>query len=55
MTSIHQEVDAGKLDVLEESCNNFKEAGLDLMIFYLPSPHSPDILTPLAELAARVG
>lgn len=55
MTSLHQPVDADKLGELEESCVQFKEAGLDLMLFYLPPPHSPKILGPLAELAQRVG
>jgi F420-dependent oxidoreductase-like protein len=55
MTSIHQSAEMDKLDELEENCKAFKEAGLDLMVFYLPPPHSADVLKPLAELAERVG
>lgn len=55
MTSLHQPVDAENLSELEDSCAQFKEAGLDLMLFYLPPPHSPKILEPLADIAGRVG
>ncbi|TDI60905.1 MAG: LLM class F420-dependent oxidoreductase [Alphaproteobacteria bacterium] len=55
MTSIHQSADMDKLDELEESCRNFKDAGLGLMVFYLPPPHSADVLAPLAAIAERVG
>jgi hypothetical protein len=44
-----------KLDELEESCKNFKDAGLGLMVFYLPPPHSAKVLAPLAAIAERVG
>lgn len=54
-TSLHQPVDAANLDELEESCAQFKEAGLDLMLFYLPPPHSPKVLGPLADIATRIG
>ncbi len=55
MTSIHQPVDVHDLKTLEENCRRFRDEGLGLMLFYLPPPHSPEILKPLAEIAARVG
>ena len=55
LTSIHQVVDPNELDALDESLNAFKEAGLGMVIFYLPPPHRSDVLPALAELAARVG
>jgi hypothetical protein len=55
MTSIHQSAELDKLDELEENCKAFKDAELDLMVFYLPPPHSADVLKPLAALAERVG
>lgn len=53
MTSIHQS--AENLDELEENCARFNEAGLDLMLFYIPPPHNPAILEDLAGIAQRVG
>jgi len=55
LTSIHQPVDAENLPALEESCAQFKEAGLGMIVFYLPPPHSPAILEPLAKIAEKVG
>lgn len=55
MTSIHQSAELDKLDELEENCKAFKDAELGLMVFYLPPPHSADVLKPLAALAERVG
>ncbi len=55
MTSIHQSADKDGLGELEENCARFKEAGLDLILFYLPPPHSPAILEDLAGIAQRVG
>ena len=55
MTSIHQPVNYDDLAETEESVRAFREAGLDLMLFYLPPPHSPQQLTALAEMAERVG
>jgi len=55
LSSIHQPVDAEALDRLEHDVAAFKTAGLGLMIFYLPPPHGPAILEPLAEIAARLG
>ncbi|GAB4148894.1 MAG: LLM class F420-dependent oxidoreductase [Sphingomonadales bacterium] len=55
MTSIHQRVDEGNLEALAESCRQFRDAGLDLMIFYLPPPHTPVMLEPLAQIARDVG
>ena len=55
MTSVHQRVDPDALSALEDNVRAFREAGLGLMIFYLPEPHDPAILGPLAALAERVG
>lgn len=55
MTSIHQPVDMDKLSELEDTCARFKQAGLDLMVFYLPPPHEVKVIAPLAKLAERVG
>ncbi len=55
MTSIHQPVDANDLASIESQAERFNAAGLDLMLFYLPPPHSASILEPLARIAERVG
>ena len=55
MTSVHQAATPGGLGELEESCFKFKEGGLDLLLFYLPPPHTPLILQKLAGIAQRVG
>ena len=39
----------------EASAKSFKDAGLDLIVFYLPPPHNPGVLEPLARIAERVG
>jgi F420-dependent oxidoreductase-like protein len=54
-TSIHQRAEPGGLDALEAQTAAFRDAGLDLMVFYLPPPHRPEALAPLAALAERVG
>ncbi len=54
LTSIHQAVDAQALDKLQDDVVAFKEAGLGMMVFYLPPPHDPSILEPLAEIAEAV-
>ena len=55
MTSVHQAAMPEGLDELEENCFKFKEGGLDLILFYLPLPHTPSILQKLASIAQRVG
>lgn len=55
MTSMHVPVDAGDLATVERTLEQCHAAGLDLALFYLPPPHSPDLLEPLARLAERVG
>jgi hypothetical protein len=40
---------------MEASAAKFRDAGLDLLIFYLPPPHDAKILEPLARIAERVG
>ena len=54
-TSVHQPFAADGLDELEANTADFKAAGLDLMVFYLPPPHRPELLEPLARIAERVG
>ena len=53
-TSIHVPVNMQALAELEQQLKQFKAAGLDLAILYLPPPHSPAVLEPLADIAARV-
>ncbi len=53
MTSIHQPVNPERLDLLPEQIQAFREAGLDLMIFYIPPPHDARILDRLAAVAER--
>ena len=55
MTSIHQPFAADDLDSAEASAVKFKEAGLDLLLFYLPPPHQSGVLEPLARIVERVG
>ncbi len=55
MTSIHQPFAIDDLDGVEANAVKFKDAGLDLLIFYLPPPHEPGVLEPLARIAERVG
>ncbi len=54
LTSIHQPVDAEALDKLKDDVMAFKEAGLGMMVFYLPPPHDASILEPLAAIAETV-
>jgi alkanesulfonate monooxygenase SsuD/methylene tetrahydromethanopterin reductase-like flavin-dependent oxidoreductase (luciferase family) len=52
-TSIHLLYDpAGGPGPLVEQASAFAEAGLDLGIVYLPPPHDPAVLEPLAEALA---
>ena len=55
MTSAHQSVDLDDLDDLRRRVTAFREAGLGLLIFYLPPPHRALALEPIAEIAAQVG
>jgi F420-dependent oxidoreductase-like protein len=55
MTSIHHAPDFDNLGPTEKACAEFKEAGLGLMIFYLPPPHSAAQLEPLARIAEKIG
>ena len=52
-TSTHLRYDpAGGPGPLVEQAAAFAEAGLDLGIVYLPAPHDPAVLEPLAEALA---
>lgn len=52
-TSIHLLYDpAGGPGPLVEQAAAYGEAGLDLGIVYLPTPHTPDVLAPLADALA---
>jgi F420-dependent oxidoreductase-like protein len=52
MTSTHLRLDPTNLPALVEEASAFAEAGLDLGIVYLPPPHSPAVLEPLAAALA---
>ena len=54
-TSVHQPVNYADLVQTEESAKAFRDAGLDLLVFYLPPPHGVDQLPALAAMAERVG
>jgi hypothetical protein len=49
MTSTHLRLDPDNLDAVVSEAKAFADAGLDLGIVYLPPPHTPAILEPLAE------
>ena len=50
MTSAHLRMDPANVSGLADEVAAFKDAGLDLGIVYIPPPHSPAILEPLADL-----
>jgi len=52
MTSAHIRYDATKPGALVDEAAAFAEAGLDLGIIYIPSPHSPATLDDIAEAIA---
>lgn len=49
MTSTHLRLDPSDLGPLVAQATEFAEAGLDLGIVYLPPPHTPAVLEPLAR------
>lgn len=49
MSSIHIPVQKEGMDALPETLEKFREAGLGMAVFYLPPPHSIDVLEPLAR------
>jgi alkanesulfonate monooxygenase SsuD/methylene tetrahydromethanopterin reductase-like flavin-dependent oxidoreductase (luciferase family) len=49
MTSTHLRLDPNDMDSVVSEAKAFKDAGLDLGIVYLPPPHTPAILEPLAN------
>lgn len=53
LTSAHQPVNLDDLDDLRRRVAAFRDAGLGLLIFYLPPPHRAKSLEPLAEIAAE--
>jgi F420-dependent oxidoreductase-like protein len=55
MTSVHLPVRWEDLKATEASARDFKAAGLDLLIFYLPPPHDAGSLDVLAGIGERVG
>ncbi|MDH3643287.1 MAG: LLM class F420-dependent oxidoreductase, partial [Gammaproteobacteria bacterium] len=55
MTSVHLPFAADDLDGVEASTAAFKEAGLGLVVYYLPPPHRVQDLEPLARIAERLG
>jgi hypothetical protein len=52
MTSTHLRLDPNDLDALVKETSAFADAGLDLGIVYLPPPHTPAVLEPLAAALA---
>ena len=51
-TSTHLRLDPSNMDSVVEEAEAFAEAGLDLGIVYLPPPHTPAVLEPLAKALA---
>jgi alkanesulfonate monooxygenase SsuD/methylene tetrahydromethanopterin reductase-like flavin-dependent oxidoreductase (luciferase family) len=51
-TSTHLRLDPSNMASLVSEAAAFKEAGLDLGIVYLPPPHTPAVLEPLADALA---
>jgi hypothetical protein len=49
MTSAHLRYDPNDPDALVSEAEAFADAGLDLGIIYLPPPHTPAVLEPIAE------
>jgi F420-dependent oxidoreductase-like protein len=49
MTSSHLRYDGSNVGALAEEAAGFADAGLDLGIVYLPPPHTPAVLEPLAD------
>jgi hypothetical protein len=52
MTSTHVRLAASSVDAIPavvEAAAKWNDAGLDLGIVYLPPPHTPAILEPLAD------
>jgi F420-dependent oxidoreductase-like protein len=49
MTSAHVRLDPANIGAVVDEAAAFKDAGLDLGIVYLPSPHTPAVLEPLAD------
>jgi F420-dependent oxidoreductase-like protein len=56
MTSTHLRLprDGNDLKPLVEQAQSFADVGLDLGIVYLPPPHRPDVLEPVAEALAHL-
>jgi F420-dependent oxidoreductase-like protein len=52
MTSTHLRLDPDDLGALVKETSAFADAGLDLGIVYLPPPHTPAVLEPLAAALA---
>jgi F420-dependent oxidoreductase-like protein len=53
-TSTHLRLDPADTGPLVEEASALSEAGLDLGIVYLPPPHTPDVLEPLAKALEEV-
>jgi len=54
-TSTHLRLDPADMSPLVDEAGAFADAGLDLGIVYLPPPHSPEVLEPLAASLSAVG
>ena len=53
-TSTHLRLDPSNLDAVVDEATAFADAGLDLGIVYLPPPHTPAVLEPLATALASL-
>jgi alkanesulfonate monooxygenase SsuD/methylene tetrahydromethanopterin reductase-like flavin-dependent oxidoreductase (luciferase family) len=49
ITSTHLRLDPDNIPAVVEEAGAFADAGLDLGIVYLPAPHTPAVLEPLAD------
>jgi len=49
-TSTHLRYDGSSFQALVDEAGALGEAGLDLGVVYLPPPHTPDVLQPLADV-----
>jgi len=52
VTSTHLRLDPANVNAVVDEAARFAEAGLDLGIVYLPPPHTPAVLEPLAAALA---
>jgi F420-dependent oxidoreductase-like protein len=49
MTSAHLRLDPNNIPAIADEAAAWRDAGLDLGVVYLPQPHTPSVLEPVAE------